>query len=930
MKHLPGLLAALLLGALTLTGAPLAAAAPPTLDRGPVTVFDVVIAGGLPALQIRDETGTVAPVSTQRDPADVVLRDDGTGALELSWSTERLPDRGPDAVVGLQIWAGGPGHVQLGAAGADGLYQIWDSAGDTEQPLVLEPGSADALAWSFTEAGRYEITVLPSWYTADGAIRGESVTYTIDVATAAPEPVDPRSSAPVTSSADPVEPCFGTPVENPDAEIVDDGHFDFGVQVDGGELTSRVKDDRSSPAVWRDPSALLFRLDEPARKQVPDYASNPNLEPFSFLGDPGDDVWMVGQGQESGVPWLGWNTQHASARENIDGPTTWTLDGVDGPGDLFVYQNEMGGVTELFGTPGDWPDELVIPANVHVHGNWAFTEPGVYHVHTTHSATLSSGDQARSSGTLTFLVGDCEQPADKPEAPLDADRLLADHELIEDNRGGVTVDPHRVAVGDRVSLTVPLAEDATWVTPVVYSEPQQTPWVFVRDGGELSSPVTIPQLAEGRHKIAVYTATGDLAGWAPFTVVSDDGSDGGSGGGSGGNDGGSGGGSGGDTDGSGSRTDGPDAGGGSPNAPDAGTNGAPVRIPVGGAPGAVRGPAVDPCPDDAGATGTDGADDATGPGATGGGPDGPAESVADGHFDFGAIIEGGQLVPRVKDDRPNPPAWVHPESFVFALGAAAEMEVPDNASYAFLGSPGDTVWLIPETQKSGIPWLGWNTQHETVRSEVDGSVGFTLDGVDGPGDLLIYLGDSFGGVGERFLGSAAGFPTTAQVPLNVHRHGNWAFTEPGSYRVTITQSATLNSGEQVSASGTLVFQVGGGSTAPSSVESQRSGGFSFASGVRTDHLDGHDADGEDGPGLSAQLRDADGDGAGDGDSGDGDGSSGTGDVTDGDAAEAKDDCLPSTGASGDSVPLLLFSVLLLCAGVAVVAASTRRTFRPLA
>lgn len=915
MKHLKSLLAALIVGALVLAGAPPTAAVSPSLDRGPVTVFDVVIDDGLPALQVRDATGIASRYVEQRDPADVVLNEDGSGSLELAWSTESLPDRG-DTVVGLELRANGPGHVQIGAGGDDGLYQVWDSSSDPEQPLVLDAGSTSDVSWSFTADGRYEIVVLASWYTNDGVIRGEPATYTIDV-TQVRNDLDTTSGQSAQTAGATGDRCVDSAVVNaiPVAEVVDDGHFDFGVQVEGGALVSLVKDDRPYPATWRDPAELLFRLDGPALRQVP---QNPD---FDFLGDVGADVWLVGQSQEAGVPWLGWNTQHPSAREHIDGSTTWALDKIEGPGDVFVYQNESGEVKKLLGTTNDWPTELVIPANVHAHGNWAFTEPGVYRVHTTHTATVGSGGEVSSNGTLTFLVGDCYEAPDRPSAPLDGDRLLSAEDLTDDNRHGVTVDPDDVEVGDRVSVTVPQAGVDDWVMPVVYSEPQQTEWRFAREGGELSWAVTIPPVDEGEHKIAAYAADGELLGWTPLTVgeADDDTPH------PGGDD---------DDTRPGGGTTPPSDGGGAPSSPGdgvAGDEGGSPRPEVGSrvsAPGggaSARTLVEDPCVDvDGSDSGGSGGADSTGSGASGS-FDGTATTVTEGHFDFGAIIEGDQLVPRVKDDRSNPPEWVHPESLVFALGSTAEQTVPEGASYSFLGSPGETVWMIPQTQVSGVPWLGWNTQHETVRSNVDGQVTFTLDDVDGPGELLIYLTDSFGGVGERILGTAGGFPSTFRVPLNVHAHGNWAFTEPGSYRVTITQSATLNSGQTVSAAGTLVFEIGGPTTAPSGASARQSGGFALVSNIlRQD-------DEVDGPRLRADLPDPNAADDGDG-SGDTDGNGGSGDDDNdnsgGAGSATKNDCLPGTGASDDVLQMLLYSVLLMCVGVAVVAASTRRTFRP--
>lgn len=51
------------------------------------------------------------------------------------------------------------------------------------------------------------------------------------------------------------------------------------------------------------------------------------------------------------------------------------------------------------------------------------------------------------------------------------------------------------------------------------------------------------------------------------------------------------------------------------------------------------------------------------------------------------------------------------------------------------------------------------------------------------------------------------------IPANTHVHPNWVFTAPGTYRVQITQSATSRSGQKVSATGVLTFNVGGAGNA---------------------------------------------------------------------------------------------------------------------
>lgn len=182
--------------------------------------------------------------------------------------------------------------------------------------------------------------------------------------------------------------------------------------------------------------------------------------------------------------------------------------------------------------------------------------------------------------------------------------------------------------------------------------------------------------------------------------------------------------------------------------------------------------------------------------------------ISTGHFDFGSMVRDGELVARMKDDREQPSTWVDPASLTFKLGEAAEDEVPSGSEFAFLGAPGSTVWSVGQVQEDGVPWIGWNTQHPSLIQAADGPVTFRLDGVDGPGELGVYATGTFGGIGAKNFGTLPGFPRSMTVPLNQHVHANWAFTEPGVYSVTVTQSVPLRSGGTASDQATLRFSVG--------------------------------------------------------------------------------------------------------------------------
>ena len=149
-----------------------------------------------------------------------------------------------------------------------------------------------------------------------------------------------------------------------------DGHFDLGPAIENGTLVARVKDDRSQPAQWVDPSSLTFALGDAARITAP--------ADLGFVATPGSSVWLIPSTQIAGVPWLGLNSQREEIVTGTTGPVQFTLDAVEGPGRVAVFNaGALGsGVGEhVFDGPGTG---YTLGANTHAHQNWVFTVPGTY------------------------------------------------------------------------------------------------------------------------------------------------------------------------------------------------------------------------------------------------------------------------------------------------------------------------------------------------------------------------------------------------------------------------------------------------------------------------------------------------------------------------------------------------------------------------
>ena len=176
-----------------------------------------------------------------------------------------------------------------------------------------------------------------------------------------------------------------------------DGHFDLGPAIENGTLVARVKDDRSQPAQWVDPSSLTFALGDAARITAP--------ADLGFVATPGSSVWLIPSTQIAGVPWLGLNSQREEIVTGTTGPVQFTLDAVEGPGRVAVFNaGALGsGVGEhVFDGPGTG---YTLGTNTHAHQNWVFTAPGTYTLTITMRVTPNgaalAGSGFGSGGDLT-------------------------------------------------------------------------------------------------------------------------------------------------------------------------------------------------------------------------------------------------------------------------------------------------------------------------------------------------------------------------------------------------------------------------------------------------------------------------------------------------------------------------------------------------
>ena len=126
-------------------------------------------------------------------------------------------------------------------------------------------------------------------------------------------------------------------------------------------------------------------------------------------------------------------------------------------------------------------------------------------------------------------------------------------------------------------------------------------------------------------------------------------------------------------------------------------------------------------------------------------------------------------------------------------------------------SGGDSMWILPEdsttASNQGAPWTGFAVNDDALTDDFDGnSVDVSLTGVSGPGQVALWVNDSFGNP-EVWMGSADGFSNdTRTLDASHPKHNFMGFTEQGDYDVTFKWDAVV-SGSSISESATFGFTV---------------------------------------------------------------------------------------------------------------------------
>jgi surface-anchored protein len=117
----------------------------------------------------------------------------------------------------------------------------------------------------------------------------------------------------------------------------------------------------------------------------------------------------------------------------------------------------------------------------------------------------------------------------------------------------------------------------------------------------------------------------------------------------------------------------------------------------------------------------------------------------------------------------------------------AQVNIPANPNFAFLGAAGSPIWILPQSQNTSLPDLGLSAE-DIPGGVFNDPMELELVAVEGPGNFFAW---SVSGGGQpptvKMIATNGVVPSqfnAAHVFIGSHEHDNWGFSTNGLYRVT--------------------------------------------------------------------------------------------------------------------------------------------------
>jgi surface-anchored protein len=177
-----------------------------------------------------------------------------------------------------------------------------------------------------------------------------------------------------------------------------------------------------------------------------------------------------------------------------------------------------------------------------------------------------------------------------------------------------------------------------------------------------------------------------------------------------------------------------------------------------------------------------------------------AETISSGHVDVLDIdYESTTLSLNIRDSRTSTVSDdVSPASTTLAVASSTLTTIPSGTGYSCLGTAGSAVYLLPQSNVSGVLWAGWNTEGIPSNALQNNNVTLRLDSWTVPsGARFALYTTSLSGPTFRLnthSGTAGCLKQAWTLPRNTHGHGFWAFTQAGTYTLKFRATATTSGG----------------------------------------------------------------------------------------------------------------------------------------
>ncbi len=171
----------------------------------------------------------------------------------------------------------------------------------------------------------------------------------------------------------------------------------------------------------------------------------------------------------------------------------------------------------------------------------------------------------------------------------------------------------------------------------------------------------------------------------------------------------------------------------------------------------------------------------------------PAIRLRRGHADVVVAWEADSLEFHVHDDEAG---LEHAGGkVVLHVPALAQSRVPGNPAFAFLGSAGAPVWILPQAGHPKLLFLGLAAAEVEPGTFENDQIELRLAGAEGPGDFALYTVDGFGQpLVHMNTGDGISPADVKLLRAGMHEHVNWAFTRPGVYWLKLQAAGRLAAG----------------------------------------------------------------------------------------------------------------------------------------